>query len=689
MKKALRGGFLGAGIAAMAAAGGGGGGGRTRGGGGGGGGTAPRAPGAGRGTNFSPPALPSPSAQRAASGAPGAGYWQQRADYAIDATLDAANREITANGTIAYTNNSPDELRFVWLNLEQNLFRSDSDGALITKPNARFGNRDRSGKEQGGFGIERVTVGGRPVTLHEYGTVGRIDLDTALPPGGRIEIAVWWSFRVPTYGSDRMGIAECADGDVFEIAQWFPSVCVYDDVHGWNTLPYLGQGEFYADFGDYEVRLTVPASHVVAGCGELANAPDVLDPETYERWKKARVSGRTFTIRSGEDVDRENKESHAERGGAQTKTWIFKARNVRTFAWASSSAFIWDGCSAIVPEKGAGPPGGQGGEPVFCQSFYPREAKPAWSPETKAGGSSQFLRASIEHYSKMWMAYPYSTASNVHGVVGGMEYPGLAFCGARDDSKGLWGVTTHEIGHTWFPMVVGSNERRHAWMDEGLNTFMNYYATKERYPDSEPHRGGPARYAREQPRRFSQPIMTPAEQYDQGTLGELAYDKTATGLVLLRETILGHERFDRAFREYCRRWAFKHPSPADFFRTMEDVAGMDLGWFWRGWFYSTGVLDQAVTTVMQPSEGGARDKGFARVTFVQRGGAAGLIMPVYYRLTLDDGTSEDRHVPVEGFFTSDRFTAVIDTRGKSIRSVEVDPEGRMPDVDRSNNVWNK
>ncbi len=631
-------------------------------------------------TVFSAPPLAAPSAQRSASGGPGAGYWQQRADYVIEATLDAGKREVTANETITYTNNSPDELRCVWMNLEQNLFRTDSDGALLTKPNARFGNRDRV---KGGFVFERVAVDDRPVTLHEYGTVGRIDLDKPLPPGGTLKIGAWWTFPVPKYGSDRMGISECKDGDVFEIAQWFPCVCVYDDVNGWNTLPYLGQGEFYTDFGDYEVSITVPSNHVVAGCGELKNAEAVLSGEMYERWKKAKQSGQTVIIRTPEEAGAAKGES----GREDTKTWMFSAPNVRTFAWASSAGFIWDGCAAIIPEKGKGAPGGPGGEPVFCQSFYPREAKPAWSPETKAGGSSQFLKALIEHYSRMWLAYPYTTASNVHGVVGGMEYPGFAMCGARDDSRGLWGVTTHEIGHTWFPMVVSTNERQHAWMDEGFNTFMNYYATKERYPDNEPHRGGPARFAREQKHPQSSPIVTMADQYPEGTLGTLAYDKTSTGLVLLRETILGHERFDAAFREYCRRWAFKHPYPADFFRTMENVAGMDLGWFWRGWFYGTGVLDQAVTTVMQPSDEGEKGKGFARVTFTQKSEHGGLVMPVYYRITLDDGTTEDRHVPVEGFYSSDRFTAVIDTKGKRITSVVVDAEERMPDVDRTNNSW--
>ena len=635
-----------------------------------------RADGEGR-TLFSEPPMEVASERRLASGAPGPGYWQQKADYWIEATLDDAARRVTGKERVRYENRSGQELGFVWMNLEQNLFREESDGALLTKPNARFGNRDR---HDGGFTISKVEVDGRERVLHEYGTVGRIDLESALRSGGSVEIRVEWSFVVPKYGSDRMGISECKDGDVFEIAQWFPSMCVYDDVHGWNTLPYLGQGEFYTDFGDFEVAITAPGDHVVAACGELANPGEVMSGEEYERFKAARGREETVVIRSAEDVDRDREARKApgsESRGTQIKTWRFAAKNVRTFAWASSAAFIWDACGAMIP----GRVGGVGvGERTLCQSFYPREALPAWDGKTKEGGSSQMLKKSIEHYSKMWYPYPYSWAVNVNGVVGGMEYPGLAMCGGREDPRGLWGVTTHEIGHTWFPMTIGTNERRHAWMDEGFNTFINYYASKERYPAEEPYRGSAAKFGKGQKRPLPQPVETPADRIADGYLGVLEYEKTAVGLVMLRESILGEERFDAAFREYCRRWAFKHPYPGDFFRTMEDVAGKDLGWFWRGWFYGTGVLDQSVTTVMQPE--GAN--GLAHITFVQKGG---LVMPVSYRLTLEDGTKMDRTVPVEGFFWSDKITVVVATNGKKIRMVEVDPEDSMPDVARGNNVW--
>lgn len=619
-------------------------------------------------TIFSAPPMEPVSERRLASGAPGPGYWQQRADYTIEASLDVGGRKVMGKERVRYANNSPHVLGFVWMNLEQNLFRESSDGALLTKPNSRFGNRDR---HIGGFEIASVLVNGHEAKLHEYGTVGRIDLDSALAPGASVEIAIEWSFAVPKYGSDRMGIDECKDGEVFEIAQWFPSICVYDDVHGWNTRPYLGQGEFYTDFGDFEVAISAPGDQIVAGSGELANAQDVLSSEQYERWNKAREGDATVVIRAAEDIDRDNAAEVRASRKSTSKTWRFNAKNVRTFAWASSSAFIWDGCGSQIS--------GQTGR-TFCQSFYPREALPAWSGATKEGGSTQMLKQSIEHYSKMWYAYPYSWSVNVNGIVGGMEYPGFAMCSGRDNARGLWGVTTHEIGHTWFPMIMSTNERMHAWMDEGFNTFINYYANKERYPTEEPYRGSAAKFGKNQRRPLPQPVETPADQIADGYLGVLGYEKPAVGLVMLRETILGEERFDAAFREYCRRWAFKHPYPGDFFRTMEDVSGMDLGWFWRGWFYSTGVLDQSVTTVMQP-EG---KEGLAHLTFVQKGG---LVMPVYYKLTFDNGSTESRRLPVEGFFWSDTRTVAIPTGGKKIKNVEVDPEDSLPDVERRNNVW--
>lgn len=626
---------------------------------------------------FAPPAWPAPNAQRTARGEPGPEYWQQRCDYTIRVSLDEAARSIAGCATIEYTNQSPEPLPFLWLHLEQNLFRPDSLGAQMTAPGDRFGNRDAF---RGGFEVLGVSAEARAdgspdpagaLTLHVYDTVARLDLPAPIPPrGGRASFTIAWTAKVPGYGSDRLGIDDVRDGPIFQLAQWFPAVAKFDDVHGWNTLPYLGTGEFYTDFGDFDVAIDVPASHLVAATGVLTNEHEVLTPRQVERLSAARASAQTVTIRGVDEVGAAESRPRAESGRL---TWRFRAQNVRTFAWASSAAFAWDAC--FLPGAGPGSDGATGrGEGVLCQSFYPREAAPLWS------GSTQMVRQSIEHYSRMWYAYPYPTATNVNGIVGGMEYPMVAFCRARDDGRALWGVTTHELGHNWFPMIVNTDERRHAWMDEGFNTFMNYYAGLERDPDTLPRRGHPRRWAREQPRPLPQMVDTPPDLLARGTLGVTQYAKPAAGLVLLREGILGEERFDAAFREYIRRWAFKSPRPWDFARTIEDVAGMDLGWFWRGWFYSTGVLDQAVTSVMQ-AEGENRN---ARVTIANLGE---LIMPVTFRVDYTDGSSEVRRLPVQVWAQGDAWTTTWDVGGRRIRSVTVDPDQVMPDVEPRNNVW--
>lgn len=646
---------------------------------------------------FAPPPMPEPNEVRTASGEPGPAYWQQRCDYTIAATLDENARTITGRETITYTNNSPDPLGHLWFNLEQNLFRPSSEGSRLTRPSQRFGNRDGF---DGGFTIASVEVAGSasPVTLEVNDTIGRLDLPTPVAPrGGRVEVSIAWSFPIPPYGADRMGIDKVRDGDIFQIAQWFPNVCVYDDVHGWNTLPYLGQGEFYTNFGSYDVRLTVPRSHIVAATGELQNPEEVLTAAQRERLSSARATGEPVVIRGKDGVG-----DPATRPGSPADgplTWHFKAANVRTFAWASSASFLWDAC--FVPGSGAGSDGDPTrGSGTLCQSFYPREAAHVWGPDALGGGSTRMLRASLEHYGKKWYAYPYPVASNVNGVVGGMEYPMIVFCGggraepdhtdtipsARDAERGLFGVTTHEIGHNWFPMTVNTDERRHAWMDEGFNTFMNYYANLERYPDKTPRRGNARVWARDNPEPAEQPVDVPADRLVKGTLGRQQYEKTSVGLVLLREVILGPERFDPAFRAYIRRWAFKSPRPWDFFRTIEDVSGEDLGWFWRGWFYSTGVLDQAVESVVQPKAGASGEDGDARAVFVNRGG---LVMPLVYRVNYDDGSHETRRVPVQAWSAAHRWEAAWDTRGRTIKEVVIDPEGELPDVDLKNNRWER
>lgn len=612
---------------------------------------------------FDPLDWPTPTTIRTAMGTPGADYWQQQVDYAIRATLDAERRRLHGVVRIRYVNNSPDPLPYLWLTLEQNLFDKESTGALMWGKGRRFGNRDGV---DGGYDIARVTLlepsGGsrQTLTLDVYDTVGRIDLpEPVAPHGGEVSFEIEYAFALPPYGSDRMGVEKVEQGTIFQVAQWFPAVCAYDDVHGWNTLPYLGAGEFHTNFGDYDVSLTVPRDHIVAATGELQNPGEVLTPAQVERLERARRSRETVVIRAAEEVG----DPASRPAGEGPLTWRFVAKNVRTVAWASSEAFIWD---AAAVEGDATGPGG-----TLCMSVYPKEGLRQWTKST------DMLRFSIEHYNRKWFRYPYPIAINVNGIVGGMEYPMIIFCRARNDERGLFGVTTHEIGHNWFPMVVSNDERRYAWLDEGLNSFINYYCNLERYPQEMPRRGDPRVFVKEMRQGDDQPIMTHPDRLADGRLGRMMYAKPATGLVILREHVLGPERFDRAFRAYIEAWAFKHPQPADFFRMLESGAGMDLSWFWRGWFYENGTLDLAVADVEQKGSE-------AVVTFrtLRR-----LVMPVTYEVVYDDGTSEVRRLPVEAWYSSDTHRAVWDTGGRRVKRVTLDPEHALPDQDEGNDVW--
>lgn len=606
------------------------------------------------------------------TGTPAPDFWQQRADYTIDASLDESTRSIAAVCTLRYTNNSPTELRELYFNLDQNLFRPNSAGAKSTPSGARFGH---TGDFQGGFDIQQVLVLGQSISMHVDDTIGRIDLPTPIPPrGGTAEITITYSFRIPQNGSDRLGIEVTQDGPIFQIAQWFPNVCVYDDVHGWNTLPYLGQGEFYTDFGDYDVRLSVPRSHIVGATGELANPGEVLTPDQATRLAQARSSREPIEIISADSIA--SPETRPT-GPGDRLTWRFLASNVRTFAWASSPAFAWDACAADAG----------GGRLVLCQSLYPKAASDPWSPASKGGGSSRMLRDSIEHYSRRWSPYPWTQISNVSGIVGGMEYPMMLFCDGRVGERDLWDVTTHEVSHSWFPMMVNSDERRHAWMDEGLATFMNVYATIERYgtsagPSGEPD--GPRAFADAHPRPLKQAVTTPSDDIDRDSLATIAYEKPAIALRVLRDAVLGPDRFDTALREYIRRWSFKNPQPADFFRTMEQVSGEDLGWFWSEWFDGREVLDQAVARV--------EDHGDRVDVIVEERG--GLKMPVRVRATLIDGFTVDLEATMRewrerGDAGGSVLRLSVPVVGRDVRRIEVDPGKLLPDVEPRNNVWER
>ncbi len=613
-------------------------------------------------TIFSPLDLPAPTRLRTATGQPGEDYWQQQADYRIDVRLDAENESLHGTERLLYTNNSPQALTYLWMALEQNLFRANSDGSKFTPPGSRFNNRDGF---SGGIDIEFVRCGGKDLRLSVYDTVGRVDLDQPVAAqGGQVELEIGWKFNIPDYGVDRMGIRRVDQGKIFQLAQWFPAVCKFDDVHGWNALPYLGQGEFYTEFGNYELAVTAPANHVVCATGSLQNPEEVLNEKQLRLWTLAHGSKTSVVIRGEEEL------GQPPAADAPAKTWRFRAENVRTCAWTSSDATIWDAAAIDWGD----------GQSVLVQSVYPREAR-AWTEST------QMLRHSILHYSQQWFRYPYPVATNVNGNVGGMEYPMIIFCGGDNNKRGLFGVTSHEIGHNWFPMTVNTDERRFAWMDEGFNTFINSYDLLEDYETqvngAEPSERRAQFTARGMSRMLGrsemQPVNLPADQVRPELLGALEYNKTGVTLRMLREVILGPERFDPAFREYIRSWAFKSPQPADFFRCMENGTGADLAWFWRGWLIENCALDQAVVEVVE-SQRSPRAR-------IQLANLDAMVMPVQLKIEFADGTSFQQDLPVYVWYYANVWTTEIDTQGKTIVKVTVDPNRLLPDANRRNNVW--
>jgi len=606
--------------------------------------------------------LPTPNMMRTGSGMPGVGYWQQRADYEIRATLDTVALRLSGEERITYTNNSPDTLRYVWLQLDQNVFSQSSRGTAIMPPNTRFGPRGADG----GVTLTRVAVGApaagrraaRPARDASHlvnGTMMRVDLVTPLPPRDRITVELAWSFPFDTAITNRMGI-ELVDGSyVFEVAQWYPRMAVYDDVRGWNTEQYLGQGEFYLEYGSFDVSLTVPANMIVGATGVLRNPEQVLTATQRARLAKARTSESTVVIRGvGEIADPASRPTSS----SGMLTWRFQADSVRDFAWAAARHFVWDAASA------------NGGK-TLAMSLYPPSADSIWKE------SSQYVKFAIEQYSKQWYPYPYPVAINVNGPEGGMEYPMIVFCGNRTNPQALYSVTDHEFGHTWFPMIVGSNERLYPWMDEGFNTFINYYNWRLKFPDAPNRRGNPQVYVGYALSGREVPIMLPADRTPGAVLGQAAYNKPGLGLIVLREQVLGPDRFDPAFREYIRRWAYKHPTPADFFRTMEDGVGEDLSWFWRSWFYTTETLDQAVDSIRVTER-----QGVPRST-VYLENVGEMVMPVDLTLYFDGAPPEQRRLPVEIWFGDRYFSLVVPDR--RVIGVVVDPAQVFPDVNRTNN----
>jgi hypothetical protein len=595
---------------------------------------------------------PGPSELRLASGAPGPGYWQQRADYSIAATLDTATKTIRGSVSIRYTNNSADTLRFVWIQLDQNLYRPDSKGSTLFPAESRWGVRGF----QGGYALTGIQVNGRGVAGKIDDKMMRLDLETPLlPRGGTIEIGMQYSFAIPEHGSDRMG----RDSTLYEIAQWYPRMAVYDDVRGWNTDPYLGQGEFYLEYGAIDYAVTVPAGYVVAGSGVLVNRSDVLTPQQIDRLERAARSTGSDSVVHVITAD----EALAARRRAipGTRIWRFHAEQVRDVAWAAAPDFRWDATSW---------------DGVLTQAFY--EYPKAGRGWESAAEQTQW---SIRTYSSLWFHYPYPQATSVAGPVGGMEYPMFVMVHyGSDDPTSIFSTIDHEQGHEWFPMVVGSNERRYAWMDEGFNTYQNAFSNERRTPGSNAFPDYLANWKQAVDAGTQSPLMTPPDRIDAAALGAIGYRKPGAVLLALRDNVVGRETMDRAMREYARRWAFKHPTPADFFRTVENVAGEDLSWFWNAFFYGTDVLDIALDGVS------TRQSNETSIAVVSLRRATTIPFPVTLRLKFNDQSTRDVRLPVDIWTHGNRYTAEIPIE-RPLIGVRLWPDPTVPDWNGSNDTW--
>ena len=608
---------------------------------------------------------------RAANGQPGPKYWQNKADYQLTANLNDQTNEISGSEVLTYTNNSPENLDFLWMHVDQNLFSPDSRGnALIPLKGSRNGAHGEV--FEGGHKIKSVkaiaTVNGKTTETDLKFTITDTRMQVLLPQavkagGGVIKLKIDFSFISPVYGSDRMGIQQTKNGKMYSVAQWYPRVCVYDEVKGWNINPYLGAGEFYLEYGDFDISITAPSNHIVVCSGELTNTAEVYTAEQQKRWAAAAQSDKTVVIRSAQEVT-----SAASRpSGKPTLTWRFKLKNARDASWASSAAFIIDAARINLPS----------GKKSMAISVYPVESNGgnAWERST------EYTKASMEHYSKQWFEYPYPAATNVASVAGGMEYPGIVFCSWESKGEDLWGVTDHEFGHTWFPMIVGSNERQFAWMDEGFNWFINSLSSID-FNNGEYKRAplDMQQQALGMTNPELEPVMSAPDNMKESSIGVLCYFKPAAGLVMLREQILGKERFDRAFRTYIERWAFKHPTPDDFFRTMENVGGEDLNWFWRGWFVNNWRLDQSIASVKyvknDPKQG-------ALITIDNLDQMA---MPVQLDIKLKSGKTERFSLPFEVWQRNKSWTFRYPST-EAIDNIVLDPNHVFPDYNPSNNNW--
>lgn len=692
--------------------------------------------------------LPTPNEFRTGSGSPGPEYWQQQADYVITAELNDENQSITGAETITYHNNSPDVLTYLWLQLDQNLFDAESNtgktnntsiqDSMTTKQIA--GDLDLYDFD-GGYKIKSVKdVNGNDLKHFVNATMMRVDLPKPLKRGETYSFKIEWSYNI----NDRMKVGgrsglEYFPEDknyVYTIAQWFPRMCVYDDLEGWQHKQFLGRSEFATVFGNYKVKITTPADHIMAATGVLQNPKDVLTAEQIARYEKAKTSfdAPVIIATQQEAIQREKSKSK------EKKTWEFHAEDVRDFAFATSRKFIWDAQAVKI-----------GNNTPLAMSFYPKEGNPLWERE-----STKAVKNTLVTYSKFTIDYPYPVAISVHAASIGMEYPMICFNFGRPNKDGSYsdntkwrmiGVIVHEVGHNFFPMIINNDERETTWMDEGVNSFVQYLTQVENYKDMPARRGhaqGIVPYMKGD-KSTMRPLMTSGEQVVQ--IGNEQYNKAATALNILREAVMGPELFDHAFKEYAQRWAFKHPKPSDFFRTMEDASAFDLDWFWRGWFYTTDHVDVSVDQVRwlklrednqnleskskrvttgdlaSGNSGNAskdfsngpepfslietdgrlygeflsriddkavinkmKGKNFYEVTLSNKGG---LVMPVIIQWSYKDGTKEIEHLPAEIWRTNEQRITKVFVKDKEVSSIIIDPLEETADIDTHNNMFPK
>jgi len=693
--------------------------------------------------------MATPNMFRTASGAPGPAYYQQQADYKIDVELDDKNTRLYGTETITYHNNSPEPLEYLWVQLDQNKRSKKSLSPLVEnqrmdpayRPSAFSQNFIEEGFD-GGFNIDYVQdVNGEPMKYTINQTMMRIDLPEALKPKEKISFSIKWWYNINNYrvigGRSGYEHFEEDNNNLYIIAQFYPRMAVYNDVEGWQNMQFWGAGEFALPFGDFEVNITVPADHILDGTGELQNRPEVLTPEQLKRYELAtKTFDKPIVIVTQEEAERAEKNFSDKK-----KTWKFKAQDVRDFAFSTSRKFIYDGMAVKLA-----------GKTVMAHSLYPKEANPMWG-ET----STRVVAQTLKTYSKYTFDYPYPKAISVSAEDQGMEYPMICWNYGRPDENGFvserikYGnisVIIHEVGHNFFPMIVNSDERQWTWMDEGLNTFLQYL-TEQEWMEGYPSGRGPA--AKIVPymsgeQKFLEPVMTNSESIHQ--FGANAYAKPATGLNILREVIMGRELFDHAFKTYANRWKFKHPTPEDFFRTMEDASAVDLDWFWRGWFYTTDYVDIGIlqvkeyyVTEQQPEElkghtvkrgrfnqdsgpfvymvtgeaGKAAQKNtfdpagvkllndylqdsftaeeraklkspkyFYEVTFNKPGG---MLMPIIVELTFEDNTTEMHTFPVQIWRKNNQTASRVFATAKPVKKITIDPKLQTADIDVSNNVW--